>query len=55
MYLRAIGRGLRYAGFSVFGHTFQQGTLRVTFGWHVFLLPLKVTVEHMHQALLLVN
>ena len=55
MYLRAIGRGLRYAGFSVFWHTFQQGTLRVTFGWHVFLLPLKVTVEHMHHALLLVN
>ena len=38
-----------------FWHTFQQGTLRVTFGVARFLLPLKVTVEHIHQASLLVN
>ena len=48
-------KGIEVCWFQCFWHTFQQGTLRVTFGWHVFLLPLKVTVEHMYQALLLVN
>ena len=43
MYLRAIGRGLGYAGFSVFGVPFNKKPYVSLFGG-TFLLPLKVAV-----------